>query len=224
MKNLLMLFSLIAISFTSCIQDDIIEDFVEPTIRITTTPETILVGTEYQFEFMYLNNIGKPESVTPTWSSSDESILTINQNGLANPTQKGSVTITVTYSKEGIDLQDSFIVNIGEVFVDTPQAKSGFIATTGSYILEGNFEIIESDGKLIITFAENYAASSILPGLYVYLTNNTTTTSGAYEIGKVDVFEGSHVYEIDGIGINEYSHLLYFCKPFNVKVGDGEIK
>jgi len=60
--------------------------------------------------------------------------------------------------------------------------------------------------------------------LYVYLTNNPSTTAGALEIGKVTVFEGTHIYTIEGdIPLNQYNYLLYFCKPFNVKVGDGEI-
>lgn len=222
MKNLLFLFSIIAISFTSCIEDDIIDDFVEPTIRITTTPDTIVVGSQFQFDFAYFNNVGQQENINPTWTSSNELLLTIDQNGLATAIEKGAVTITV--SSPDVNLSASFEVNIGEVFVESPMGKSGTIATTSSYVLEGDFEITEEDGKLIISIAENYAASTALPGLFVYLTNNVSTTSGALEIGAVQTFNGAHSYEIDGIGINDFSHILYFCKPFNVKVGDGEIK
>jgi hypothetical protein len=224
MKNLLFLFSIIAITFTSCIKDDIIDDFVEPSIRITTTPDTIVVGSQFQFEFAYFNNVGQQENIDPTWTSSNESLLTIDQTGLATAIEKGEVSITVSYTSNDVNLSESFKVNIGEVFVEAPVGKSGTIATTSSYVLEGDFEIIEEDGRLIISIAENYIASTALPGLFVYLTNNVTTTSGAYEIGPVQTFNGAHTYEIDGIGINEFSHILYFCKPFNVKVGDGEIK
>ncbi|MEM9549152.1 MAG: hypothetical protein AAGA77_24405, partial [Bacteroidota bacterium] len=62
-----------------------------------------------------------------------------------------------------------------------------------------------------------------LPGLYVYLTNNRNTTANALEIGAVEVFNGAHTYTVEDVGINDYKFLLYFCKPFNVKVGDGEI-
>ena len=63
-----------------------------------------------------------------------------------------------------------------------------------------------------------------LPGLYVYLTNNPSTVNNAYEIGRVETFNGAHSYRISGVGLNEYDYLLYWCKPFSVKVGDGEIK
>ncbi|MFT6333588.1 MAG: hypothetical protein ACI86M_000346 [Saprospiraceae bacterium] len=224
MKKLLFLISIIAISFTSCIKDDIIDDFVEPTIRITTTPDTIIAGLQFQFDFAYFNNIGQQETINPTWTSSDESLLTIDQNGLAMAIEKGAVIITVSYTSTDVNISQSFAVNIGEVFVEAPAERSGTIATSGSYLLEGDFTIIEEDGKLIINIADNYAASTALPGLYVYLTNNPATNVGAYEIGAVEIFNGAHTYEIDGIGINEYSHILYFCKPFTVKVGDGEIK
>ena len=224
MKNLLFLISIIAISFTSCIKDDIIEDFIEPTIRITTTPVSIVVGSQFQFDFAYFNNVGQQENINPTWSSSNDSLLTIDQNGLATAIVKGAVLVTVSYSNADVNLSESFEVNIGEVFVEAPMAKSGTIATTSSYVLEGDFEISEMEGKLIISIAENYSASTSLPGLFVYLTNNPATNVGAYEIGAVEIFNGAHTYEINGIGINEYSHLLYFCAPFAVKVGDGEIK
>ena len=224
MKNLLFLFSIITISFASCIKDDITEDFVEPTIRITTTPDTIVVGSQFQFHFVYFNNVGKQENINPLWVSSDESLLTIDQNGLGTAIEKGKVTITLSYTSTLANITESFDVNIGEVLVEAPTSKSGTIATTSSYLLEGDFEISEESGKLIISIAENYAASTSLPGLFVYLTNNVSSTSNAYEIGAVETFNGAHTYEIDGVGINDYSHILYFCKPFNVKVGDGEIK
>lgn len=223
MKNLLFLFSIIAITLSSCIKDDIIEDFVEPELRITTTPDTLDAGSQFQFEFAYFNNIGQQESITPIWTSSDESIITVDENGLSTPISKGAATISVSYNTSEFNISESFIVNIGEMFVESTQGKSGTIATTSSYLLEGDFEIVEEDGMMMINIAENYRASTALPGLYIYLTNNTTTTSGAFEIGQVQIFEGAHTYELDGVDINDFSHILYFCKPFNVKVGDGEI-
>ena len=63
-----------------------------------------------------------------------------------------------------------------------------------------------------------------LPGLYVYLSNNPNSVSGALEIGPVEVFEGAHDYTISGLDITTYAYVLYFCKPFNVKVGHGDIE
>jgi len=102
--------------------------------------------------------------------------------------------------------------------------RIGTIRTTSSYKLEGDFTLKEEDGKLIIDIADNYEASDALPGLYIYLTNNPNTNTGAVEIGAVDIFKGAHTYEVTGVNINDFDYLLYFCKPFGVKVGDGEIK
>ena len=73
-------------------------------------------------------------------------------------------------------------------------------------------------------FGDDYQASTSLPGLYVYLTNNPATANNAFEIGRVEIFNGAHSYRISGVGLNEYDYLLYWCKPFSVKVGDGEIR
>ena len=108
--------------------------------------------------------------------------------------------------------------------VEPTQAKSGQITTTSSYALSGDFSLTAENNDLVLAFDENYNASTALPGLYIYLTNNPSTISGALEIGKVQTFSGVHSYTIPNVDINEYSHVLYFCKPFNVKVGDGEIE
>ena len=63
-----------------------------------------------------------------------------------------------------------------------------------------------------------------LPGLYAYLTNNPSTVNNAFEIGRVETFSGAHSYRISGVGLNDYDDLLYWCKPFSVKVGDGEME
>ena len=102
--------------------------------------------------------------------------------------------------------------------------KAGSIRTTSSYLLEGDFTITQSEGNLVIQFASNYKASRSLPGLYVYLSNNPNSTSDAKEIGAVTVFEGVHSYTVPGIGLEDYTYLLYYCKPFRVKVGDGKIE
>ena len=102
--------------------------------------------------------------------------------------------------------------------------QSGSIRTTSSYVLSGDFVIRDNgNGGITISFVDDYEASTALPGLYVYLTNNPNTTAGAKEVGKVRVFNGAHEYTVDDASLFTYSHLLYYCKPFNVKVGDGAI-
>ena len=76
---------------------------------------------------------------------------------------------------------------------------------------------------VVIDIDDTYVADAGLPGLYIYLSNNPNSIANALEIGEVTVFEGEHNYEVPNVELNEYNFLVYFCKPFNVKVGDGAI-
>lgn len=224
MKQLI-LFSLMLITvWSGCIKDDYVDDEVDPVLRITTIADTIAVGDSFQFEAMYLNNVGKEESVPVLWSSSQPDIISIDMNtGLSEALQVGASVIAVEYNDGSKVLRDEIEVNAGSSTVVQPGEKSGTVHTTSSYALTGDFTLKTDGDNLILEFANNYNASTALPGLYVYLSNNNTTTANALEIAKVEVFSGAHSYMIPNVGINDYSYVLYFCKPFNVKVGDGEI-
>ena len=76
---------------------------------------------------------------------------------------------------------------------------------------------------VLLVLSMTLTACSSLPGLYLYLTNNPNTINGAQEVGEVTIFSGAHSYSIPNTGINEYNYLLYWCKPFSVKVGEGKI-
>ncbi|MDF1695017.1 MAG: DM13 domain-containing protein [Saprospiraceae bacterium] len=223
MKSYLIAFILVSLSLFGCIKDDFIEDFVEPTLRITTVPDTILVNSEYQFEFMFLNNIGVEEEVNAVWSSSNTDIIEIDESGLALTKTIGIADIKVMYSNNEINLEEVATVRVGMSTVEAITERDGRIKTTSSYTLEGDFKLSENQGQLTIEFFEDYRASTALPGLYVYLSNNPNAIGNALEIGAVETFSGSHVYTLENIGINDYEYLVYFCKPFNVKVGDGTI-
>jgi len=215
----------VAFLLQSCIGDDIVIDFVQPEIRINNPLDTLEINTTHQFEFTYLNNVGQPMAIMAQWESSNENIISIDENGLATALQLGSADITISYQDSSGLISKTTTVNVGQETVIMIEERSGTIQTTSSYQLTGDFTMKENgNGGVDITFANNYQASSALPGLYVYLTNNKNTTSGALEIQKVETFQGAHTYTVDNISLNQYSHILYFCKPFNVKVGDGEIE
>lgn len=213
--------------FSACIGDDIVDDYVRPEIRIQNPVSAIEAGTTYQFQHQFINNVGQPEAVTPFWSSADEAILTIDQAGLATAVAEGNTSITISFQDEfGETASTTEAVEVGaSTVVVEPTTRSGSVATTSSYPLKGDFTLSETPGgNLKLSFGDDYNADTRLPGLFVYLSNNPNTISGAYEIGRVEVFNGAHDYTFSGAGLNEYAYVLYFCKPFNVKVGDGEIE
>ncbi len=208
----------------SCIGDDIVFDTVEPTLRINTTIDTLAINSSFQFEYQYLNNIGVEEEIAVQWESSDPSIVQINPEGIAEGLDVGAATISATATTENGVLIDRRDIVVGaSTVISSSTERSGEIRTTTFYTLEGDFVLRQNGANAILDIAENYRASSSLPGLYVYLTNNPNTTANAIEISAVDIFAGAHSFDIPNVDINDYEYVLYFCKPFNVKVGDGQI-
>lgn len=214
----------VALFLTSCIGDDLVMDTIDPVLRITTAVDSIAQDSSYQFGHLYLNNVGSQEPVDVIWSSTEPTVISITDQGLATALDSGSSWIKVNYNDAGIQLADSALVHVGSMTtVLPPQVRTGTVVTTSTYLLQGDFTLSEDGPNLILEFASNYQASTALPGLYVYLSNNAATSANALELGAVQVFSGEHSYTIPGVGIDDYQYVLYFCKPFNVKVGDGEI-
>lgn len=223
--NIFYLF-LLTISISSCIGDDILDDKVDPELRITNIIDSLQVGTEFQFDATYFNNVGLSQQTNIIWTSSDPSIISISPSGLAEANDEGSVLITATASENEEVVVEEFTLVASEGASDTaPKTeRSGTIVASSFYVLEGDFTLSQTSDGVRLDIDDNYRASQALPGLYVYLSNNPNSIAGALEIGEVEVFEGRHNYELDGVGLNDFKYIVYFCKPFNVKVGDGEIE
>ncbi|CAL2101609.1 putative lipoprotein [Tenacibaculum sp. 190130A14a] len=214
--------------FQSCIDNDIINDTVEEKLSINNPIQELTINNTYQYTTKYTDNVGNVQAAQISWNSSDPAIISVSSTGLITAFTKGTATITAsTTSSNGATLSTSNTVTATEDMVDNsgPKEKTGTIRTTSSYTLTGTFTLKEipntNDLELIVN--DDYRASSSLPGLFLYLTNNSNTVSGAKEISAVSVFNGAHTYTIKDTKINDFSHLLYWCKPFSVKVGDAEI-
>ena len=220
-------FSFILFSISGCIGDDIIFDTVPEAVRILNPVDSLTVGNTHQFEARFTNNIGQVEEQNVLWSSSNSTIITVDDTGLATALAEGKANLTAEVLLGGqAPVSDAIevVVSKEEVTGNPSEERSGAIRTTSSYLLEGSFTLRQDGNDIVLEFADNYRASTSLPGLYVYLTNNPSTSNNAFEIGRVETFEGAHSYRISGVGLNEYDYLLYWCKPFSVKVGDGEIR
>lgn len=224
MKQLL--FVICILFFASCIKDDFVDDFVQPEVRITASLDSLAIDSSFQGTATYFDNVGKEEFVDLVWSSSNEAVATVgSSSGLIKGVAAGSCIIRVRYLSGNTEIIDSFTLVISPVVVMTVVTgeKSGTVATTSSYPLSGSYTLRSEGDDLTLTLSDDYTADNSLPGLYIYLSNNNQSTSEALEIGPVEVFNGAHSYTITNTGINDYGYILYFCKPFNVKVGEGLI-
>jgi len=219
-------FIVLTISFlTSCIGDDFVFDEVEPMVVITSNLETLALGTTFQIEAKYLDNVGAEQVLPKNWTSSASDIISVDQSGLITALNAGQSVITAELILDDMILEDKITVTVAEETTQSSNARTGVIESTSSYRLEGNFSLEKVGENLVLDIDETYQTTSALPGLYIYLTNNRNSNSGALEIGEVTVFSGAHSYTLpDDVGINDYQYLLYYCKPFSVKVGDGQFE
>ncbi len=205
-------------------EDEVMVTPVQEKLNINNPIEEIYVNTMHQYTITYTDNTGRIQTPEVRWSSSNADTVTIDSNGKITAVSSGEATIMASVTSSSgtvLTAEDAITIKNNESI-----QKSGTIKTTSSYALEGTFTLKEvpNTNNLELSVNDDYKASTSLPGLYLYLTNNTSTINNAQEVGAVQVFSGSHTYVIENTGINDFTHLLYWCKPFSVKVGEGEIK
>lgn len=90
-------FSLVLVWLMSCVGTDL-EPEVQPIIRLINLPASFHVTGEYALEANYMNERGLEEDVTFTWSSSDESVFTVEQNGVGRALKEGIVDVVVSFN------------------------------------------------------------------------------------------------------------------------------
>ncbi len=214
------LFILIS-TLSACIGDDFIADSVDREIRVLNLIDTLILGETYALDVQYLNNIGLEESIDLTFESSNPDVVEVSSSGEITGLQLGESTISITAEDEGVVVNESFDLVVGENRTEQASERNGTIRTTTFYDLEGTYNIVPDGDDLILTLNDDFKTTDRLPGLYVYLTNNNNSISGAVEISKVTQFEGEHSYRISRVQLMEFEYLLFWCKPFKVKVGEG---
>ena len=215
--------NLLALSFLvyGCIGTDIVDDFVEAKVSIDNPITSLKKDNTYQFEATYLNNIGISESAIFQWESTDPAVLEIDDDGLATGIMKGEASIIATAN----GISDSLSLIVSDTTIGSINERIAELKTVSSYPLTGNAVLKKSGGKILLQFDDSFNTTSALPGLYVYLTNNVSTINNALEVAKVAAFTGAQSYEIEeDISLTEYDFVLFYCKPFLVPVGDGELK
>lgn len=144
------------------------------------------------------------------WASDDESVITVDDSGLATAVAPGSATVTAT--ADAAEGQLRLTVADGNV-------RMASFAGLNGYDVNGGAELTVNAGSLQLTLLDNFSASSG-PGLYLYLSNNERSIAGGVEIGELRKNSGADTYTVTpGIMINTYDYVLVYCKPFGVPFG-----
>ena len=157
-------------------------------------------------------------STTDTSTTTTETTTTTTDTSTSTTeTSTATSDSTTSTTETSTNTTDNGIVTAVQFF-------EGQIRTTSGYVLEGNYRYEFNGTQIILSLDNTYRASSSLPGLYLYLTNNPNSPEDGYEVGAVSVFSGAHSYSLPAsIGLMDYKYLLYWCKPFRVKVGDAQL-
>jgi len=77
---------------------------------------------------------------------------------------------------------------------------------------------------LQLMFSEDFSLSDG-PGLFVYLSNGETPSTDALNLGSFISPSGAQNYAIpDGISLDNYTHVIVHCVPYNVTFAFAELK
>lgn len=177
------------------------------------------------------------QDVPIIWTSSDTSILEIDENGNIAPIEKGSVTVTATVANDFTDKDEDISASINiEVSEETvvviapepePQATivamGSFLGLTG-YSAAGGFEIAEEAETSTVQFTPNFDTGSV-PDLVLYLSNSIQTNAGALLISDKVSNSGAQIFTLpEGANQLDYQYVLLYCRAFNVPVGFAKIE
>ncbi|OEK07258.1 hypothetical protein BFP71_04110 [Roseivirga misakiensis] len=101
--------------------------------------------------------------------------------------------------------------------------RTGSFMGLRNYTVNGDFTLSENGDNLELTFSSNFQSSNG-PGLFVYLSNNSTRVTGGIELGQLSANSGTQTYIISrqNAELDTYNHVIIYCKPFGVAFGTGE--
>ncbi|MDP4680822.1 MAG: DM13 domain-containing protein [Cyclobacteriaceae bacterium] len=183
-------------------------------VLITDFTNSIILGSTYDFKASFFNTSGLPDSSIPiVWTSSDNSILSINYNGLATAEGIGKATITVTAN---------MISTSVEVEVPQPSTDERIALLEGKsgYKISGSGVIKLMNREVILNFTEVKVEG---PGPYFYLSNSQSNVNGGVKLGISK--DGSSFFNVSqikqGSTLGDYKYIIVWCEPFGVTLGFG---
>ena len=213
---------LLAAEDTTSVSVTVVETAAEvASVEISGDNSTIEVSETVQLSARaYTINEVEITGKLVSWSSSDMTVASIDQNGLVTGLSDGLTEMTATV--DGIN-SPAYVIMVGS------NGKMGTFQGVGSYDAKGTATLTDDNGNLTLTFSNDFETSFAL-GTFVYLANSTSGTavrSQGLEIAEVTT-NGAKSYDItavDGsIGLDSYQYVVLLCKPASITFGYAEMK
>lgn len=153
---------------------------------------------------------------TISWKSSSPNVAMISATGEVTAFSSGKTSITAT--ADGI-ASTPFDIEVGG------GARSGTFIGRSGYTASGTATILrDSTGALIVRLESDFRTSTG-PGLFVYLGKSSSSGTNGAELGALKSTSGLQTYPIPAaVNPNDFSHVLIYCKPFNVVFAYAELK
>ena len=183
-------------------------------VVIKNDTNKLFKGEQYQFEAEVLNGFGVKINTSVSWSSSDSSVLSISNSGLADALSQGVANITAT--AEGVN---SSPVQMA-VLEGANGRRSGNFQDENGYSVSGSVEMRPASGN---NFELSFTNFNCQPGpaLYIYLGNSTTA---GIEIDELKQLTGDFVVPLPAnIQLNDYQYVLIWCKSANAAFGSARL-
>lgn len=162
-------------------------------------------------------------SSSPSWSSMNPSIASVDGNGVVKAVGVGTTYIDAT-------VIGAFSERIQITVGDLGESLTGSFMSANGYHASGMATLTSDGSDLILTFSDDFMTSFAL-GTFIYLANNntsgTTIRSQGIELGQI-TNNGSHTFNITekfpNVTSSQYQYVIVLCKPASVVFGFAELK
>ena len=192
------------------------EENIPEQITIIDFKPVLNVEETYTLVAQFFDTSGVLSTTTTIhWSSTNEAVVSIDQNGVATAKSVGMATIKASAGLQPVESEM-------EVTVIQPSERQVNLQGNGGYNISGTGVLRKnSEGNLILELKGVVVSG---PGPYFYLSNHSKNINNGINLGKSS--NGDFEFDITSIDpnatINSYDYLVVWCKPYGITLGFGQ--
>ncbi len=186
------------------------DDLSVASITINPNPGSALIGQTIAFSAIAKNISGEiiPD-ISFSWSISEPTIASINENGEAVAKTYG--TTTVMAMTDGVSSAP----------VELQVIRAGNFTGMSS---KGTATLLVTGGNLKLETSSDFSVSAAPPDLRIYLTNNKSNINGGVEVASLIQRSGAQSWNvISGVDIADFRYVLVWCKQFGGSYGVADL-